>query len=93
MHQPKIIKYMKPEKQLILFLWVPVTFGMIMFIIGDLLWAFGNPCLITDYYTSRFNGPMEVNMWIIKEMGTFGCIMGLACLFCYFILTFYLFKK
>jgi hypothetical protein len=84
---------MKPEKQSILFLLVPVTFGMIMFIISDLLWAFGNPCLIADYYRSRFNGPMEANLWIINEMGTFGCIMCLLCLFCYFKLTFYLFKK
>lgn len=84
---------MKPEKQPILFLWVPVTFGMIMFIIGDLLWAFGNPCLIADYYTSRFSGPTEANLWLIKELGIMGIIFGVAYLICYYKLTFYLFKK
>lgn len=84
---------MKPEKQPILFLWVPTTFGMIMFVIGDLLWAFGNPCLITDYYTSRFSGPMEANLWILNQIGTLASMVGIMFLIYYFILTFYLFKK
>jgi len=84
---------MKPEKQPILFIWVPVTLGIIMFVIGDLLWAVGNTCLITDYYTSRFSGPLEANLWLLEDIGIFGCIMGLSLLFCYFKLTVELFKK
>lgn len=84
---------MKPEKKLILFLWVPATFGIFMFVIGDLLWAFGNPCLITDYYTSRFSGPLEANLWLIEEMGIIGIGFGIACLICYYNLTLLLFKK
>ncbi len=93
MHQSKITKLMKTEKQSILFLWVPVTFGMIMFVIGDLLWAFGNPCLITDYYTSRFSGPMEANLWLIEEIGIGGCVFILFLLVSYIKITVYLFKK
>ncbi len=81
------------DKQLSLFAWVPATFGGLMFVVANVLWAFGNPCLITDYYTTRFSGPLAANLWIINEMGMFGCIMFLICLFCYFKLTFYLFKK
>lgn len=84
---------MKPEKQLILFLWVPTTIAIFLYILGDLLWAFGNSCLITDYYTSRFSGPLEANLWLIKELGIMGVAFGIACLICYYNLTLHLFKK
>ncbi len=84
---------MTSEKQLILLLWVPVTIGIFMFIIGDLLWAFGNTCLIADYYTSRFSGPLEANLWILDLVGPSAWILGIVLLICYFKLTFYLFKK
>lgn len=84
---------LRPEKQLILFLWIPFTIGILMFIVGDLLWAFGNSCLITEYYTSRFNGPLEANLWVINQLGFIGTSMGIVCLICYFYLTLQLFKK
>ena len=84
---------MKPEKKVILFLWIPTTFAILVFAIGDLLWAFGNPWLIDEYYASRFSGPAEANIWLLNELGFVGCILGCILLFCYFKLTLNLFKK
>lgn len=82
-----------PEKELSLFLLIPFTIGILMFIISNLLWAFGNSCLITNYYTSRFNGPLEANLWVINQLGFIGTSIVIIWLICYFYLTLQLFKK
>lgn len=84
---------MKLEKELVMLIWLPVTIGIFIFFIADLLWYFGNSCLITDYYATKFNGPIEANIWLLNLIGPSAWVLLSILFISYIKLTIFLFKK
>lgn len=60
---------------IVLVLWIPMTLSGLIFVFGDVLWFFGDTYLVTEYYTRRFSGPIDANLWLIGEIGIFGCFL------------------